>query len=335
LPHNPTGRQLREQSEYRSNLGHEKMAPETRRAGRDQVAPVSHENSTGTSGIAQDQIQFEMADAELMDNANDTDEYVEPTDAIQGLQAQAQPQVTPHADDTPAGSRASSIARSAFSKMGTEDPVEKQLRIARDALDTLFEADLTIMTAQQLVEHSSKQEAFQSIVDAHEVRLKRKRDVNSFAPASDSHANRLRDNKLEQLLKGKCPELSSASQSAFDAWKQLVNNKFMMYTGHDFDGTQRSRWALSGIKPDLNTLVNPLAKACDEADDRDYQFTWQMVQNLLQDIVKNPTVRRTELATSYFNCHQKQGQSVQSFADYLKNLEDRMDITPFVDGPSI
>jgi hypothetical protein len=60
----------------------------------------------------------------------------------------------------------------------------------------------------------------------------------------------------------------------------------------------------------LSTLVNPLAKACDEADEMDVLLTWQKVQELLQDIIKNPTVRRTELANQYFNCRQKQGQSV-------------------------
>jgi hypothetical protein len=139
---------------------------------------------------------------------------------------------------------------------------------------------------------------------------------------------------LEQLLKAKCPELSSASQTAFDTWRQLVNNKFMMITGVDHDCTQRSRWALSGIKSDLSTLVNPLVKACDEADEHEVQFTWQMVQNLLQDVIKNPTVRRTELAITYFNCRQKNGQSVQAFSDFLKNLEDRMDNAPFEDGCS-
>ena len=54
-----------------------------------------------------------------------------------------------------------------------------------------------------------------------------------------------------------------------------------MITGVDHDCTQRSRWALSGIKSDLSTLVNPLVKACDEADEYEVQFTWQMVQNLL------------------------------------------------------
>jgi hypothetical protein len=113
-----------------------------------------------------------------------------------------------------------------------------------------------------------------------------------------------------------------------------VNNKFMMITGVDHDCTQRSRWALSGIKSELSTLVNPLVKACDEADDQGVQLTWQMVQNLLQDVIKNPTVRRTELAITYFNCRQKNGQSVQAFSEFLKNLEDRMDDAPFEDGNS-
>jgi hypothetical protein len=53
------------------------MAPETRRAGRDQVALVSHKNSMETVGTAQDQIQFEMADAdtELIDALS---EHTEP-----------------------------------------------------------------------------------------------------------------------------------------------------------------------------------------------------------------------------------------------------------------
>ena len=56
-----------------------------------------------------------------------------------------------------------------------------------------------------------------------------------------------------------------------------------------------------------------------------------MVQNLLQDVIKNPTVRRTELAITYFNCRQKNSQSVQAFSEFLKNLEDRMDDAPFED----
>jgi len=57
-----------------------------------------------------------------------------------------------------------------------------------------------------------------------------------------------------------------------------------------------------------------------------------MVQNLLQDVIKNPTVRRTELAITYLNCRQKNGQTVQAFSDFLKNIEDRMDVVPFEDG---
>jgi hypothetical protein len=54
----------------------------------------------------------------------------------------------------------------------------------------------------------------------------------------------------------------------------------------------------------------------------------------MQDVIKNPTVRRTELANLYFNCRQKNGQTVQAFREFLKNLEDRMDIAPFDDGIS-
>jgi len=46
-----------------------------------------------------------------------------------------------------------------------------------------------------------------------------------------------------------------------------------MITSVDHDYTQRSRWALSGIKSDLSTLVNPLIKACDKADEHEVQFT--------------------------------------------------------------
>jgi hypothetical protein len=57
-----------------------------------------------------------------------------------------------------------------------------------------------------------------------------------------------------------------------------------------------------------------------------------MVQNLLQDVIKNPTVRRTKLAITYFNYRQKNGQTVQAFSDFLKNIKDRMDVVPFKDG---
>jgi hypothetical protein len=57
-----------------------------------------------------------------------------------------------------------------------------------------------------------------------------------------------------------------------------------------------------------------------------------MVQNLLQDVIKNPTVRRTELVITYFNCRQKNDQTMQTFSDFLKNTEDRMDVVPFEDG---
>jgi hypothetical protein len=59
-----------------------------------------------------------------------------------------------------------------------------------------------------------------------------------------------------------------------------------------------------------------------------------MVQNLLQDVIKNPTVQRTELAITYFNYRQKNSQSVQAFSDFLKNLEDCIDNAPFEDGSS-
>jgi hypothetical protein len=59
-----------------------------------------------------------------------------------------------------------------------------------------------------------------------------------------------------------------------------------------------------------------------------------MVQNLLQDVIKNPTVRRTELAITYLNYRQKNGQTVQAFSDFLKNIKDRIDVVPFKDGNS-
>jgi hypothetical protein len=58
------------------------------------------------------------------------------------------------------------------------------------------------------------------------------------------------------------------------------------------------------------------------------------VQNLLQDVIKNPTVRRTELAITYFKYRQKNGQSIQAFSKFLKNLEDYIDNAPFKDGNS-
>jgi len=281
----------------------------------------------GASPTAQDQENPEFM-REQDEGAEDTAESSD--QAVQGVNT---PQA--HAEGQPQSGTSSSQGQAAFSRLSLEDPAEKQLRIARDTLNRLYEADLMGMTAQELSEHSLKQETYQRIIDSHESRMfKRKRMSFSSISASDSHANRSRPNKLEQLLKAKCPELSSASQTAFDTWRQLVNNKFMMITGVDHDCTQRSRWALSGIKSDLSTLVNPLVKACDEADEHEVQFTWQMVQNLLQDVIKNPTVRRTELAITYFNCRQKNGQSVQAFSDFLKNLEDRMDNAPFEDGSS-
>jgi hypothetical protein len=73
------------------------------------------------------------------------------------------------------------------------------------------------MTAQELSEHSLKQEIYQRVVDTHESRLsKRKRMSFSTTSASELHANRSRSNKLEQLLQAKCLDLSSASQTAFD-----------------------------------------------------------------------------------------------------------------------
>jgi hypothetical protein len=68
------------------------------------------------------------------------------------------------------------------------------------------------MTAQELLEHSLKQETYQRIIDSYESRMfKRKRMSFSSIFVLDSHANCLRPNKLEQLLKAKCLELSSAS----------------------------------------------------------------------------------------------------------------------------
>jgi hypothetical protein len=40
------------------------------------------------------------------------------------------------------------------------------------------------------------------------------------------------------------------------------------------------------------------------------------------------------LVITYFNCRQKNGQTVQAFSDFLKNLEDRRDVVPFEDGNS-
>jgi hypothetical protein len=41
-----------------------------------------------------------------------------------------------------------------------------------------------------------------------------------------------------------------------------------------------------------------------------------------------------ELAITYFNCRQKNSQSVQAFSEFLKNLEYRIDDAPFEDSNS-
>jgi hypothetical protein len=52
------------------------MAPETRRAGRDQIAPVSHRNSIGALHIAQDQEnpEFMEQDEDAEDRAESSDQ---------------------------------------------------------------------------------------------------------------------------------------------------------------------------------------------------------------------------------------------------------------------
>jgi hypothetical protein len=283
----------------------------------------------GASPTAQDQEAPEFMMQQDEEEASEASEpFGQTAPGINTLETHADGQLHSRASFTQ--------GQAAFSRLNLEDPAEKQLRIARDTLNRLYEADITNMTTRDLSEHSLKQETYQRIVDTHENRLaamsKRKRMSLSTVSASESHANRSRSNKLELLLKGKCPELSSASQAAFDTWRQLVHNRFMMITGVEHDCTQRSRWALSGISRELTTLVSTINKACDQADELGTQFTWQMLQNLLQDTIKNPTVRRTEIANTYFNCRQKSGQTVQQFSEFLKNLEDRMDIPPFEDG---
>ena len=122
-----------------------------------------------------------------------------------------------HAERQSSSGTSSTQGQAAFSRLSLKDPADKQLRVARDTLNRLYEADLTGMTAQELSEHSLKQKTYQRIVDTHESRLsKRKRISFSTTTASESHANRSRSNKLKQLLKAKCLDLSSASQTAFD-----------------------------------------------------------------------------------------------------------------------
>ena len=163
----------------------------------------------GASPTAQDQENPEF----MMEQDEGAEDTAESSDqAAQGVNT---PQA--HAEGQPQSGTSSSQGQAAFSRLSLEDPAEKQLRIARDTLNRLYEADLMGMTAQELSEHSLKQETYQRIIDSHESRMfKRKRMSFSSISASDSHANRSRPNKLEQLLKAKCPELSSASQTAFD-----------------------------------------------------------------------------------------------------------------------
>jgi hypothetical protein len=219
----------------------------------------------GAPHTAQDQ-----ENPEFMEQDEDAEDRAESSDqAALGVNT-----LQTHADRQPSSGTSSTQGQAAFSRLSLEDPADKQLRIARNTLNRLYEADLMGMTAQELSEHSLKQETYQRVVDTHESRLsKRKRMSFSTTSASESHANRSRSNKLEKLLEAKCPDLSSASQTAFDTWRQLVNNKFIMITGVNHDCTQRSRWALSGITSELSTLVNPLVKACDEANEQGVQFT--------------------------------------------------------------
>jgi hypothetical protein len=209
------------------------MAPETRRAGRDQIAPVSQGNSMGAPHTAQDQ-----ETPEFMEQDEDEEDRAESSDqAALGVNT-----LQTHADRQPSSGTSSTQGQAAFSRLSLKDPADKQLRIARNTLNRLYEADLMGMTAQELSEHSLKQEIYQRVIDTHESRLSKRKRMNfSTTSASESHANRSRSNKLEQLLKAKCPDLSSASQTAFDTWRQLVNNKFMMITGVNHDCTQRSR----------------------------------------------------------------------------------------------
>jgi hypothetical protein len=218
----------------------------------------------GAPHTAQDQ-----ENPEFMEQDEDAEDRAESSDqAALGVNT-----LQTHAERQPSSGTSSTQGQAAFSRLSLEDPAEKQVRSVRDALNRLYEADLGSMTAQELADHTLRQESFQRIIDAYEGRQKRKRNSLGSISASESYANRSRSSKLEQLVKTKCPELTSASQAAFDIWRQLVNNKFMMITSVDHDCTQRTRWAVGGINKELNTLVLPLVGACDEADQLNTQFT--------------------------------------------------------------
>jgi ribosomal protein L31E len=116
-----------------------------------------------------------------------------------------------YANHTLAGSRASSVAYRAFSKLSIKEAAKKQVREVRKALKAMFKKDLIAITAQQLADHTSKQEAYQRIIEAYKTRFKRKHNGDSSLFVSDLYTNCIHYSKLDNLLKSKCPELLSAS----------------------------------------------------------------------------------------------------------------------------
>jgi hypothetical protein len=62
----------------------------------------------------------------------------------------------PYAEHTLVGSRASSVARGAFQRIGLETLAEKQLRATREALEMLYDVDIIALTTEQLREYGLK-----------------------------------------------------------------------------------------------------------------------------------------------------------------------------------
>ena len=142
----------------------------------------------------------------------------------------------------------------------------------------------------------------------------------------ESRGERIRRTNLDTLVKKSPPDIGGTTQQHFNRWIAAVKNRFKVNNA-DYNCERRTRWAIKGLAKEktIAQLVHRRLGTKDKGP-----LLWDKFKTMIQDQIRNPTVRRFNNATAYYTAIIKENQRFDIFLAHMRSLEDRFSYTPFV-----
>jgi hypothetical protein len=131
---------------------------------------------------------------------------------------------------------------------------------------------------------------------------------------------------LDQLVKKDPPTLETTNQKQWDSWVSRIENLFLVMNAMT-DHPRRTRWAIQGFKKDaaLQSEVNRRLNAC-ETDGN--EVTWLELKQIVQDFIRDPAVRRFEIANKYYTSTMCDTQKFDTFLNHMLTYEGLLSHKP-------